>query len=67
MFKISAVVFVIAAPTLMGILAVAVMATPSLMNEGAKWISAAAGIGLLLSLPISYFIARSIDSVIKKG
>ena len=66
MFKISAIVFVMAAPTLMGILAVAVMATPSLMNEGTKWIPAAAGVGLLLSLPISYFIAKSIDSVIRK-
>jgi len=67
MLKISGIVFVMAAPTLMGILAVAVMATPSLMNEGGKWIMAAAGIGFLLSVPVSYFIGKSIDSLIKKG
>lgn len=66
MFKIASVVFVMAAPTLMGILAVAVMATPSLMNEGAKWIPAAAGIGFLLALPVSYFIAKAIEDMIRK-
>lgn len=66
MFKIASIVFVIAAPTLMGILAVAVMATPSLMNEGAKWIPVSAGIGFLLSIPVSYFIAKSIQDLICK-
>ncbi|HPQ50704.1 MAG TPA: hypothetical protein PLE43_01785 [Alphaproteobacteria bacterium] len=67
MFKISAIIFVVAAPTLAGILAVAVMATPSLMNEGFKWIPVAAAIGVTVSVPVSYFVAKAIDAVIKKG
>lgn len=67
MFKLVALIFVVAAPTLAGILATVVMATPSLMDEGAKWIPVAAAIGVLVSVPVSYFIGKAINEAIKKG
>ena len=44
---------------LAGILAVAVIATPSLMNEGFKWIPVAAAIGVTVSVPVKLFCRQS--------
>ncbi|HNQ92735.1 MAG TPA: hypothetical protein PKI93_07380 [Alphaproteobacteria bacterium] len=67
MFKLVALVFVVAAPTLAGILATAVMVSPDLMEEGGKWISVAVAVGTLIAVPVSYVVGKAINDLIKKG
>ncbi len=62
MAKLSSYVFILVAPVLMGILATAVLATPSLMDQGPKMIVGAAAIGFFLAFPITYFVAKALQS-----
>ncbi|MFA7276557.1 MAG: hypothetical protein WC043_07135 [Pseudobdellovibrionaceae bacterium] len=67
MFRISAVIWVMAAPTLMGILVMLVLIMPSLADKQALYISAAALVGALIAAPISYLIAKAIKNAIKES
>lgn len=65
MTKLSSYVFILVAPVLMGVLATAVLATPSLMDQGPKMMMGAAAIGFFLAFPVTYFVAKAIQSNIK--
>lgn len=61
MAKLSSYVFILVAPVLMGILATAVLATPSLMDQGPKMLAGAAAVGFLLAFPVTFFVAKSLQ------
>lgn len=63
MFRIAAVVWIIAAVTLAGIALLVVVTVPSLNADAAFLIPWACGIAGALAIPISYIVARRIASL----
>lgn len=66
MFRLTVLVYVMAATVLSGIAVIAALATPALADDLNKWIPVGAGAGALVALPLSYMIAKSIDAQIRK-
>lgn len=60
MFKVAALIWVMLATTMGGILVVAIIATPSLAEQAAYLIPAGFLAGVLLAMPFSYTIAKKI-------
>lgn len=65
MLRLAAIIYVMAATAIVGICVTAVLATPSLADEFAKWIMIAAVGGALISAPISYYLAKVVNAQIK--
>ncbi len=63
MTKLATLIWMVAAPTLMGICVVAVLAVPSLAAHDMKLILPAALTGAVLAMPISYFVAGTIKKL----
>ncbi|RLQ89124.1 hypothetical protein [Notoacmeibacter ruber] len=60
MLKVTALIHVITMPVMMGIFVIAVLNIPSLYD--AVGIVGAAAIGFLVAVPVSWFVARRIQS-----
>lgn len=53
--------FMLAATVFAGAFMVVVVATPSLYDKGMSTIPVAAGLGVLLAVPVAWFVARAIN------
>lgn len=62
MGKLSLMIWIMAAPTLMGSFITFVLISTSFADELALWIPVAALTGATLAVPISYLIARKIKN-----
>jgi hypothetical protein len=60
MFKLSLIVWIILSGTFAGIALLVVLATPSLAAQAWKLAPISIGIGVLLSLPVSWYVAKQI-------
>lgn len=60
MFKVAALIWVMLATTIGGIVVVAIVATPALAEQAALLIPAGFVAGVLLAIPLSYMIAKKI-------
>ncbi|MGB0720127.1 MAG: hypothetical protein ACPGRX_06615, partial [Bdellovibrionales bacterium] len=67
MLKLSLIVFIMAAPTLMGALVLIVLTVPSLVANDIGLILPAAALGFVGALPLSYLIAKKLDNTFKKS
>lgn len=52
--------FMLAATVFAGVFIIVVVATPSLYAKGMSTIPVAAGLGILLAVPVAWFVARAI-------
>jgi putative flippase GtrA len=59
MWRLAVILFVIIAPTLMGSLILVAMVIPSLQNDLGHWIVISAVAGFVLSMPISFAVAKA--------
>jgi nitrogen fixation/metabolism regulation signal transduction histidine kinase len=62
MLRLTVIIYGIAATVLMGVAITAVLATPSLADDFKRWIPIAAAVGAALAIPVSYIVARAINS-----
>lgn len=62
MTRLAFLIWVIAAPTLMGMLVTVTLVVPYFMNNQALWIPVAAGAGAVIAAPVSYMIAVAISN-----
>lgn len=60
MFKVAALIWVMLATTIGGIVVVAIVATPSLAERAAVLIPAGFIAGIILAMPLSYMVAKKI-------
>lgn len=60
MWRVTILVWVILAPTLAGVLVMAILTMPSMARELMKWIPIVAATGAIVALPISALVARMI-------
>jgi hypothetical protein len=60
MLKIAALVWIVLGSTLAGVAVTAVIAVPSLYDQGMKLIPVAAGIGFAVAIPLAVIIAKRI-------
>ena len=60
MLRLSALIWIMSATTLAGILVVVVLVVPELAEQDAKFIPIAVIIGALTAMPISYLIAKKV-------
>lgn len=60
MLKIATLVWIVLGTTLAGVAVTAVIAVPSLYDQGMKWIPIAAGIGFVVAIPLAAMIAKRI-------
>lgn len=60
MFKVAALIWVMLATTIGGMVVVAVVATPSLAERAAVLIPAGFIAGIILAMPLSYMVAKKI-------
>lgn len=60
MFKVAALIWVMLATTMGGMVVVAIVATPGLAEQAAYLIPAGFLAGVLLAVPFSYVIAKNI-------
>jgi ABC-type branched-subunit amino acid transport system permease subunit len=63
MVKIAALFYVIVAPTVMGVLVTVALLTPALFNGAG--ITAAAVLGAVLALPISWWITKALRGPVR--
>ena len=59
MWRLAILFHVIIAPTLMGVLILAVMMVPTLQDALGKWIVIASAVGFLGAVPISFMAAKA--------
>jgi hypothetical protein len=57
--------FMLAATVFAGVLMIVVIVTPSLYDQGMSTIPIAAGLGVLLAIPVAWFVARAISQASK--
>ncbi|WP_296575835.1 hypothetical protein [Phreatobacter sp.] len=57
--------FMLAATVFAGAFMVVVVATPSLYDQGMVLIPVAAGLGVVLAIPVAWFVARAISQASK--
>lgn len=62
MSRLALLIWIVAAPTLMGILVVVALIAPPFMGNQAFWIPTMAGIGAAVAAPLSYVVAKMIKS-----
>lgn len=60
MMRLAAMLWLIVGTALAGVGVIVVVATPALFDQGMKLIPIVAGTGFLVSMPISYAIAKKI-------
>lgn len=60
MFKVAALIWVMLATTIGGMVVVAIVATPSLAERAAVLIPAGFIAGIILAMPLSYMVAKKI-------
>jgi hypothetical protein len=60
MFKIAAIVWIVASSTLAGIALLIVVTVPSLNDQAARLIPILCGAAAIAAIPISYFVARHV-------
>lgn len=63
MARLAFLIWTMAAPTLMGVLVVAVLNIPALSSHDMKYMLPAAILGAVLAAPISYFIAKKLTDL----
>lgn len=66
MGKLPIVIWIIAAPTLMGIFVLTVLVVPSLADDAMRLILPVAAAGAVVAMPVSYVIARLLNAAMKK-
>ena len=59
MWRLTIILFVIMAPTIMGVLILAAMMVPSLQSEPGRWIVIDTASGDFVSIPISFAVAKA--------
>jgi hypothetical protein len=60
MFRVAVLLWVIVGTVLAGVAMTVIVATPALMDQGAKLIPIFCGAGFVLAMPVAYAIARRI-------
>ncbi len=66
MFRLAALIYIMAATVIAGMGVTAVLATPALSDTSDKWIIGAVLFGMVVAVPISYMVAKAVDQQIKK-
>jgi hypothetical protein len=61
MLKLTSIMFIIIGATLAGIGILVIVSVPSWSAQAAHLIPYAAGLGFLIALPVSFFVAKSLD------
>jgi hypothetical protein len=61
MFKLASIMFIIIGATLAGISILVIVSVPSWSAQAARLIPYAAALGFLIALPVSFFVAKSLD------
>ena len=64
MLKLSLVIYIMAAPTLMGAFVLTVLTVPSLASNDFNLILPAALGGAVVALPVSYLIAKKLKNLV---
>jgi len=59
MSKLTFLIWIMAAPTLMGSLVTVTLVVQPFMDDQAFWIPAAAAAGAVIAIPVSFFVARA--------
>ena len=66
MSKLSILIWIIAAPVLMGMCVTVTLVVPMFADKQMIWIPVAATLGAVVALPISYVVAKKIKALIKE-
>ncbi|MCB9965471.1 MAG: hypothetical protein H6855_05270 [Rhodospirillales bacterium] len=66
MGKLALLIWIVAAPTLMGILVVVALGVPYFKNDQDVYMIVAAVAGAVIAMPVSYFVARAISNAIRQ-
>ncbi len=60
MFRLAVLLWVVVGTVLAGVAMTVIVATPALLDQGAKLIPIFCGAGFVLAMPVAYIIARRI-------
>lgn len=60
MFRLAVLLWVMVGTVLAGVAMTVIVATPALLDQGAKLIPILCGAGFVLAMPVAYMIARRI-------
>jgi hypothetical protein len=63
MSKLAFLIWIVAAPTLMGCLMVVTLVVPYFMEDQGTWIMVAVATGGVIAAPLSYFVAKAIKKI----
>ncbi|MDE2579276.1 MAG: hypothetical protein KGL46_10750 [Hyphomicrobiales bacterium] len=60
MWRVALMIWLIAAPTLAGILVMAILTVPQWSAQATKWIPIASGLAAVVAIPVAMMVAKAV-------